>query len=187
MLNVGFGALWPDIKKFDKHEMFNSFLKSLKKRGLLPKNCDMGQVEVTLLPMSGPIRKTYADRAIVVGDAAGFISPLSGEGLYYAISSGKFAAETMIDALNTEQYDGKKLSVYQQKWQKEWGLEIAFLKFFTRNLHNQVERFMKYASLDEKLRSNLLDIYTGRKDSSKLFWKMAPRVLMDFLRFEPIE
>ena len=99
--------------------------------------------------MLGPIRKTYADRAVVIGDAAGFISPLSGEGLYYAISSGKFAAETMIDALEKEQYNKKKLSIYQSKWQNEWGFEIAFQKFFTKNFHHQVERFMKYVSLDE--------------------------------------
>jgi geranylgeranyl reductase family protein len=184
VLNVGFGALLTDIKKVDLHKIFNKFLKLLKKRGLLPKDYDFGQIEVTLLPMSGPIRKTYADRAIVVGDAAGFISPLSGEGLYYAISSGKFAAETVLDALAKEKYNEKNLSIYQSKWQKEWGFEIAFLRFFTKNFHNQVERFMKYASLDEKLKGNLLDIYTGRKDSSKLLWKMVPRILMDFLRFE---
>ena len=187
VLNVGIGALWNDIKMVEKHEIFYMFLKLLKKQGLFPKKCNLGQIEVTLLPLSGPIRKTYAERAIVVGDAAGFISPLSGEGLYYAISSGKFAAETVIDALNKERYTEKNLCIYQSKWQNEWGFEIAFLKFFTRNLHNQAERLLKYVSLDEKLKSNLLDIYTGRKNSSELLWKMAPRIFMDFLRFESLK
>lgn len=184
VLNVGLGGLWSDIKKIDRNAAINSFIKHLKKQNMLPKNFDLKHVKKTILPLSGPIKKTYDDRSILVGDAAGFISPLTGDGLYYAISSGKYAAETIIKALEAESYSSKFLKKYELCWQNEWGSELALLKFFTRNFHNQTERLMKYTSLDEKLRTNLQDIYTGRKDASKLILEIMPRILLDFFRFQ---
>lgn len=40
------------------------------------------------------------DKYILVGDAASLVDPISGEGIYYALLSGMYAAETVIDALN---------------------------------------------------------------------------------------
>ena len=44
----------------------------------------------------------HADRAIVVGDAAGLTDSLTGEGIYYAIRSGKIAAVSCQSFLNGE-------------------------------------------------------------------------------------
>ena len=39
------------------------------------------------------------DNKIIVGDAAGLVDPVTGEGIYYAMLSGKYAAETIIEKL----------------------------------------------------------------------------------------
>ena len=138
-----------------------------------------------MLPLSGPIKRTYTDRILVTGDAAGFVSPLSGDGLYYAVSSGKFAAKTAIEALKAGRYDRKILKTYQEQWQNAWGLEIAVLKMLTKTLHHQTERFIRYVSLDKDLRKSVQAIYTGRGDLLRLMLKMTPRIFMDFVRYEP--
>lgn len=40
------------------------------------------------------------NKFILVGDAASLVDPISGEGIYYALASGHFAALAVIDALN---------------------------------------------------------------------------------------
>ena len=51
------------------------------------------------LPMRGGAQRADAGRALVVGDAAGIVDPLSGDGMYEAFLSGKLAAEAVLDLL----------------------------------------------------------------------------------------
>ena len=48
-------------------------------------------------PAGWPI---HAKRGLLVGDAAGMVNPLDGEGIYYAIRSGQIAASAILDALS---------------------------------------------------------------------------------------
>ena len=52
-----------------------------------------------LLPTGGLRRPVARGMVFLAGDAAGFVDPFSGEGIYSAIRSGKMAAETVADAL----------------------------------------------------------------------------------------
>jgi len=74
--------------------------------------------EKGLIPL-GPVKKTFSKRLLLAGDAAGFVSPFEGEGLYYSRRSGEIAAETLSDAitgkksLSDYQLDGKKNLISQ--------------------------------------------------------------------------
>jgi geranylgeranyl reductase family protein len=59
--------------------------------------------------------KNVARRAILVGDAAGFVDPMMGEGIAYAMQSGVFAAEVIEEAAASRRYDEDTLSAYQGK------------------------------------------------------------------------
>ncbi len=52
-----------------------------------------------LLPLAVDRRGSAGDRAILVGDAAGFVDPLTGEGMHLAIVSAQQAAECAVQAL----------------------------------------------------------------------------------------
>src|SRR5262245_61753145 len=55
-----------------------------------------------LLPL-GPVTKTYAERVVAVGDAAGLTKPTTGGGIFYSLLSGALAAETLVEALRRDQ------------------------------------------------------------------------------------
>jgi geranylgeranyl reductase family protein len=59
--------------------------------------------------------KNVAKRAILTGDAAGFVDPMMGEGIAYAMQSGIFAAEVIKEAAASDRHDEKTLSTYQRK------------------------------------------------------------------------
>ncbi len=69
-----------------------------------------------MLPLA-PIRKTYADRLLVVGDAAGLVKPTTGGGIYYGIVSASIAAGVMAERLKADQLDEAALHAYQSRWQ----------------------------------------------------------------------
>jgi len=76
-----------------------------------------------ILPLA-PIRKTFANRLLAVGDAAGLCKPTTGGGIYYGLLSGQMAAETLDDALRRDVLTERTLRVYEKRWRKRLGPEI---------------------------------------------------------------
>merc|ERR1712185_840866 len=66
--------------------------------------------------------RRVVDRAALVGDAAGYVTKCSGEGIYFAAKSGRMAAESIVklmeggSRLPTEQ----EIKVYLDKWDKKY-------------------------------------------------------------------
>lgn len=55
-------------------------------------------VKGAFIPIGGLPRKTCRGRVLLAGDAAGFVEPFTGEGIKYAVRSGRLAAEAVIEA-----------------------------------------------------------------------------------------
>jgi flavin-dependent dehydrogenase len=51
------------------------------------------------LPLGGSVAKPYGDGYVLIGDAAGMINPFTGEGIAYAMETGKLAAGQVEAAL----------------------------------------------------------------------------------------
>ncbi len=73
-----------------------------------------------LIPSSGAMEKTVSDGLMLVGDAAGFTSPLFEGGSQLGLMSGKLAGQTAIDALNANDLSAEFLNRYQAAWKKEF-------------------------------------------------------------------
>lgn len=70
------------------------------------------------LPL-GPLRRTYADRVLAVGDAAGLVKATTGGGIFYSLLSGRLAADTLIDACANDDFAAARLSRYEKRWRSE--------------------------------------------------------------------
>jgi geranylgeranyl reductase family protein len=76
-----------------------------------------------VLPL-GEISRTYADRMLVIGDAAGLVKPTTGGGIHYSILSGGLAADVAADALARDRCDAEFLSAYEKAWRGQLGDEL---------------------------------------------------------------
>jgi geranylgeranyl reductase family protein len=76
----------------------------------------------------GGIPKSYADNLLIIGDAAGHIDPLTGEGIQFAMEGAEKAAETLIRAFHAGRFDEQFLSAYQDKWHQEFGYKFPLAK-----------------------------------------------------------
>ena len=72
------------------------------------------------IPASGPVANTYADGILLIGDAAGFTSPMFEGGTALSMTSGKFAAEVAVEALKKNDTSKAALAPYEQKWRAEF-------------------------------------------------------------------
>ena len=76
-----------------------------------------------ILPLA-PISKTYSDRLLAVGDAAGLVKPTTGGGIYYSLVSGALAAETLGDALVRNDLTARRLADYERRWRQRLAAEF---------------------------------------------------------------
>src|SRR6185436_6428226 len=77
-----------------------------------------------ILPL-GAIDRTFGDRMLAIGDAAGLVKPTTGGGIYYSIVSASLAADVAVDALARDHLDAQTLSAYERAWRAELADEFA--------------------------------------------------------------
>jgi flavin-dependent dehydrogenase len=81
------------------------------------------EISYGAIPLKPPAR-TYGDRLLAVGDAAGQTKPTSGGGLYYGLIGADAAAETLAKALTDGDLSAGRLGEYEKKWRGKLGREM---------------------------------------------------------------
>jgi geranylgeranyl reductase family protein len=112
------------------------------------------------LPVRKKGEKIVFDNIIFVGDAAGLIDPMSGEGIYYAIRSGQIAAET----INSVSEGSCDISEYEKVIEKEIQPELHISEGMLKVL-NFAPKFWVSILLREKnpFFKYYCKIFTGEK------------------------
>lgn len=104
-----------------------------------------------MLPL-GPVRRTVTDRVLAVGDAAGMVKPTTGGGIYYAMLSGRLAAEVAGDALRRDTLRARDLRPYEDAWRARLGPDIraglAFRALATRIGDRGIRALIEVARVD---------------------------------------
>jgi digeranylgeranylglycerophospholipid reductase len=72
------------------------------------------------IPHSGPVPHTHADGLLLVGDAAGFTSPLFEGGTQLGLRSGQFAARVAEQAIRKNNCSKESLAEYEKMWKNEF-------------------------------------------------------------------
>jgi len=76
-----------------------------------------------LLPLA-PLARTYADRVLAVGDAAGIVKATTGGGIYYSLLTARVASEVLEAGLHGNQLQAASLGTYQARWRQALGAEL---------------------------------------------------------------
>ena len=96
-------------------ERFASFVRKF--------GTNTSQLVTGTLPL-GVMKRTYKNRTLFVGDAAGFPKPTSGGGIYTGIRSARHAAAVAALACEQAMYDDTVLAGYEHRWQEDFGREL---------------------------------------------------------------
>lgn len=82
------------------------------------------EIEQKAVP-TGTIARSYGDRILVIGDAAGQVKPTTGGGIYFGHLGARIAAEVLDGALNSDNLTAGQLSRYQKQWKAKMGKELT--------------------------------------------------------------
>ncbi|MGO1509220.1 MAG: FAD-dependent oxidoreductase, partial [Actinomycetales bacterium] len=123
--NVGLGTLSPTAAptRLDYKGLFATWMQNVPEEwGFTPEN-QVGELRSAALPMAFNRKPHYRDGLLIVGDAGGMVSPFNGEGIAYALQSGRIAADVMGQALaRTSDYERvKALRTYPRIMSDELG------------------------------------------------------------------
>ena len=109
------------------------------------------QPRVKILPL-GAVGRTYGDRMLAIGDAAGLVKPTTGGGIHYSILSAALAADVAVGALAGDRLDAKTLSGYERAWRAELADEFEAqhaLREVATSLSDQaIDSFFELAHTD---------------------------------------
>lgn len=76
--------------------------------------------------------RSYGDKVLLVGDAAGQVKPFSGGGIYTGLVAARHAAKTVRTAFERDDLSANSLAPYEKRWKRKIGRELDR----SRNLRN---------------------------------------------------
>ncbi len=115
--NAQTGGRRPGVKPIDCYRRLTAAFPDLFE-GIEPCRMYGGTIPLEIAPRS------YADRVLLVGDAAGQVKPFSGGGIYTSLVAGRHAAQTAAEALEADDVSAGRLALYEKRWKREIGGEL---------------------------------------------------------------
>jgi geranylgeranyl reductase family protein len=115
------------------------------------RRADIGAPRQKVLPLA-PIGRTYTDRVLVVGDAAGLVKPTTGGGIFYSLLSAQLATDVLAQALAADALHQNTLAAYEAAWRTQLGSELRWqlvLRRIARRLSDlDIDRLFDLAHTD---------------------------------------
>ena len=155
---------------FERFVGENAFASEKLKHAVM----EPGTLKAWALPFGSFRGKRGRGNVLLTGDAGSFIDPLSGEGIYYALKSGRYAAEAAARALDEEE---TRASIYYEKlWRKEFLLHDFTIGYALQPLLNSeflLESLMRFVA-KKQTRANLLAGVIGHIYKKRDLLKLIP-------------
>ena len=172
-VSLGIGCLMPYASGLK--QAWSRFIENFEKINGV--KVDVSNAKAMRVPLTGPIKTTTTKRIMLIGDAAGFVSPATGEGIYYAIETGQIAASTISSI-----HQGKiiHLSEYQKIWKQDIGKQLKVSNFLANlmfNSEDNMEIVVQMAASDDYIRDRMTELIGGLRPYTELRSAIMKRVI----------
>lgn len=144
-VNVGLGSVssTATATKIDYKEIFRAWMRNAPESWEFTEDNQLAPLRSAALPMSFNRKPHYAKGLLLTGDSGGMVSPFNGEGITYALASGRIAADVIGQAMaRTNAYGHEKvLRSYRDAMQAELGGYYTLGRYFVKLIeHPEVMR-----------------------------------------------
>jgi geranylgeranyl reductase family protein len=166
--SLPYRALESDLRQFCKSSPFLQGAEILRRKGHLG-------------PRGGSRRTLNTRRIILVGDAADLNDPLTGEGIYYALESGRLAAKFLRGFIA----DGALLDGYSRRVMKDIVFYLRRARSMASLLNNHTRAAFNLLLKNRVVCQKFLDVLAGRityRQMARQVLTSAPRFLLN-MRF----
>jgi len=111
---------------------------------------------------------------VLIGDAAGHVNPITGEGIYYAMMGGRLAAKAYLEG---------NISRYEEYWRKKYGGNLYWGARMKNIFYNPkiIDIVIEMGKRSEAMREILADVIASRVPYDKLILRKLPKILPKIL------
>jgi geranylgeranyl reductase family protein len=156
-LSIGIGGMFRETKKINPRQHLNRFMKGL---AYVPGG-KTERMRGHLLPsFYNEQQKVSQGRILLVGDAAHLMDPLQGEGIYYAIRSGIFAADAIVGSMKQGVLPS---NLYQEAVQFHISANLKWALYFSRFVFRFTKIAYRALTSYPELSSLYLQVLEGRE------------------------
>jgi menaquinone-9 beta-reductase len=145
--NVGLGILnsSSSFQSVDYRELLLRWVDGMPKEWGYSAETMTGPIRGAALPMGFNRTPHYTRGLMLVGDAGGMVNPFNGEGIAYALESGRIAAEVLAQAKGLQNGAREEaLHLYSARLKEQWGGYYTLGRIFVKLIGN--DRVMKIAT-----------------------------------------
>ncbi|WP_455277991.1 geranylgeranyl reductase family protein [[Eubacterium] cellulosolvens] len=168
-------AIDNEFSSFSTQDYLRKFLKQIvphaKRTNVKIENKYSGTI-----PISGPIKRSYTDRMLVVGDSAGQIKATSGGGIYFGLKCAEIACETANQCLEKNTLGDTHLKQYDTIWKKTIGRELKTTLFIRKIMNSLSDEELNQMFLilnDEKIK-NIIEMHGDTAYQSTVLRSILP-------------
>jgi len=131
------------------------------------------------VPLGPPHWKLVSPKTMLVGDAAGLVSPITGEGIFYGVASGLLAADTAVETVKTR--SPRLILTYEQKIGELLRPELNVLRFVAEKLYGSkrtLQTVCDVAAVDPVVRDLIIDLVIGAKPAQSVKSRLLKQMLI---------
>ncbi|MFX0082302.1 MAG: geranylgeranyl reductase family protein [Candidatus Hodarchaeota archaeon] len=174
--NIGCGTWLEANRIYNVNQVYKDFLNDQYLKKFFP-NRDFKEIWCGSypLPALGVKEKSlFKDNILMIGDAAGFVSPISGEGIHASIVSGQAAGETAVHALESDNISDQTLKKYKshpniKKIRRNFKLTASMVNFFYEDKGKNLSNMFSLAKADKDLNEMAINMFLFNQPPSKEF------------------
>lgn len=145
LINICYLAQYDSFKKYKNIEAFQEaiLMKNPKLKTILEQTTMVFEKPLTISQISFETKAAVENHILMIGDSAGLIHPLCGNGMAMAMHSAKIAANLSIDFLQNKMIRNEFEKLYTDTWNKTFKTRIQFGKFISKLLlHPKTSEFL---------------------------------------------
>ncbi|HVQ76833.1 MAG TPA: NAD(P)/FAD-dependent oxidoreductase [Candidatus Binatia bacterium] len=167
--NVGAGSFaasrWWRRRRTTARSAFDAFTGTPAMRALLAGAHMTAPVRGYPLRVDFATARTVGERVLLVGEAAGLVNPLTGEGIDYALESGRLAGEHLADLLAAGDLSARALARYDAELRARFQSLFVFCHSVRRWLVHRVplDALVGTARRRAAVRAALVEIVLGQR------------------------
>ena len=173
--NIGTFTFGKDNLNNNIHQIYHDFINNPNVEKLVNSKDKIIWSSCYPFPAEGVKEKgLYTDNLMLIGDAGGFVAPISGEGIQTAVTSGKIAAETAIKALQDDDFSKPRLKSYRTNKEiknivRNFKLKTSMINFLYENKGANLNQMFKLSKVDSEFKEQVVNMFVFGEMPSKDF------------------
>lgn len=179
--NIGLG-MWRDQANAPSslRAALANFLEAPRMQAMLQNATQVGAIKSYPLRIDFTTAPTFGERILLVGESAGLVSPLTGEGIDFALETGKLAAEFLQGVFERSDFGRKSLARYDRLLRSHFQSMFTFLGYLRKVYVNPLlmDRIIRLCERNPDVRRLFVSILLSQEHPGVL---LKPSILRKVL------